>query len=90
MNPSLVATNIWKNFGPIIGPWVSWWVGRRAQTPVEGARGVIYLASSPEVEGHSGKYFRKTVEMKSDPITYDPQLAQRLWQVSEAMTGLNT
>ncbi len=51
---------------------------------------MIYLASSPEVEGHSGKYFRKTVEMKSDPITYDPQLAQRLWRVSEAMTGLNT
>jgi NAD(P)-dependent dehydrogenase (short-subunit alcohol dehydrogenase family) len=89
MNPSLVATNIWRNVGPIIGPLVSWVMSRKAQTPEEGAQGVIFLASSPEVEGVSGKYFRKKVEMKSDPISYDRDIARRLWEISERMTGLD-
>jgi NAD(P)-dependent dehydrogenase (short-subunit alcohol dehydrogenase family) len=88
LNPGMVMTNIWRNLGPVIGPFISWLVSKNGQTPEEGAQGVIYLASSPEVEGQSGKYFRKTVEMKSDPITYDSQIAQQLWEVSEAMTGL--
>jgi len=88
LNPSLVATNIWKNVGPVIGPIVAWWVSRSAQTPEEGAQALIYLASSPEVEGVSGKYYRKKVAMASDPVTYDPEIARRLWEISEAMTGL--
>ena len=88
MNPSLVATNIWKNVGPIIGPLVAWFMTRKAQTPEEGAQGVIYLASSPDVAGVSGKYFRKKVEMESDPVTYDLDIAKRLWGISEKMTGL--
>jgi NAD(P)-dependent dehydrogenase (short-subunit alcohol dehydrogenase family) len=88
INPSRVATNIWKNIGPVIGPLVAWWMTRDAQTPEEGAQGVIFLSSSPDVEGISGKYFRKMVEMDSDPITYDLEIARRLWQISEKMTGL--
>ena len=63
LNPSRVATNIWKNVGPVIGPFVGWLMARGAQTPEEGAQGVIYLASSPEVDGLSGRYFRKKEEM---------------------------
>lgn len=88
INPSRVATNIWKEGGGIIGPFASWLITRNAQTPEEGAQGVIYLASSLEVDGVSGKYFRKKVEMKSDPATYDQESANRLWEISEEMTGL--
>jgi NAD(P)-dependent dehydrogenase (short-subunit alcohol dehydrogenase family) len=88
LNPGMVATNIWRNVGPVVGPIISWWVSRKAQTPEEGAQGVIYLASSPEVEGVSGKYYRKKVEMDSDPVTYDLEIARRLWETSAAMTGL--
>jgi len=89
INPSRVATNIWQNGGRIIGPLISWLMSRNAQTPEVGAQGVIFLASSPEVEGVSGKYFRKKVEMESDPITYDQEIAKRLWKVSENISGLN-
>lgn len=88
VNPGLVMTHIWRNVGPVIGPILNWLVSKNAQTPEEGAQGLIYLASAPEVEGQSGKYFRKTVETKSDPISYDPQIAKQLWEVSEVMTGL--
>jgi len=88
VNPGRVATNIWKNVGPIVGPLAAWLVTRNAQTPEEGAQGVIYLASSPEVEGLSAKYFRKIVEMESDPVTYDLDIARNLWEISERMTGV--
>jgi NAD(P)-dependent dehydrogenase (short-subunit alcohol dehydrogenase family) len=89
MNPGRVATKIWKDVGSVIGPLMTWFMARTAQSPEEGAQGVIFLASSPDVEGVSGKYFRKKVEMESDPETYDPDVARRLWEISEKMTGLD-
>jgi NAD(P)-dependent dehydrogenase (short-subunit alcohol dehydrogenase family) len=88
VNPSRVATDIWKNIGPIIGSLLAWFMSRSAQTPEEGAQGIIYLASSPDVEGVSGKYFRKKVETASSPETYDQTIARRLWEISKEMTGL--
>lgn len=48
----------------------------------EGALTSVYLASSPEVEGVSGKYFYNCQEINSSPISYDIQLAQQLWDIS--------
>lgn len=48
----------------------------------------IYLASSPEVAGVTGKYF---VNRKAEPSadhTYNEQLAEKLWQLSAQLTHL--
>jgi len=55
-------------------------------SPEKGAETSIYLASSPEVEGVSGKYFIKCAEARSSPESYDQAKARRLWEVSEEMT----
>ncbi len=56
--------------------------------PVEkGAETSIFLAASPEVEGITGKYFVKCMETPSSPLSYDQELAQSLWEISEQMTG---
>ena len=60
------------------------------RTPEDGARTVIYLATSPEVEGISGKYFIDEKVVDSSPVSYDETSAKRLWVVSEQMTGLRT
>ena len=88
MSPGLVSTPIWKNSAPGLGPFLAWCIRLFAQTPQEGAEAVIYLASSPDVEGISGKYFRKKVMTKSAPQTYNIESAKRLWEISEQMTGL--
>jgi NAD(P)-dependent dehydrogenase (short-subunit alcohol dehydrogenase family) len=49
----------------------------------EGARTSVYLASSPEVEGISGKYFNNCAAASPSPLVEDAQLAQRLWEWSE-------
>jgi NAD(P)-dependent dehydrogenase (short-subunit alcohol dehydrogenase family) len=53
-----------------------------ALSPEQGAETVIYLATSPEVEGVTGQYFVKRRAVRSSAASYDVQAAQRLWQVS--------
>ncbi|HYF76572.1 MAG TPA: SDR family oxidoreductase [Symbiobacteriaceae bacterium] len=57
-------------------------------SPEQGAETSIYLASSPDVEGVTGKYFVKCRPVKSTRASTDPETARRLWQVSEQLTGL--
>jgi NAD(P)-dependent dehydrogenase (short-subunit alcohol dehydrogenase family) len=45
-----------------------------------GAKTSVYLASSEEVKGVSGKYFVNMKEEKSSPITYDENLQDEFWQ----------
>jgi retinol dehydrogenase 14 len=56
--------------------------------PEKGAETSIYLASSPEVEGLSGRYFVKKAEARSSDVSYDKRLAKRLWEVSADLTNL--
>lgn len=57
-------------------------------SPEQGAQTGIYLATSPEVEGITGKYFVKCKAIPSAPASYDAATAARLWQVSETYTQL--
>jgi NAD(P)-dependent dehydrogenase (short-subunit alcohol dehydrogenase family) len=57
-------------------------------SPAKGARTSVYLASSPEVEGTSGEYFVKSKPRQPRRWARDPEAAQRLWDVSERLTGL--
>jgi len=53
----------------------------------EGARTSIYLASSPQVEGVSGKYFAKSAETTPTKAARDDEAGERLWQISEQMVS---
>ncbi len=55
----------------------------------EGAETSIFLASSPAVEGVSGKYFVSKKEAESAPLTYDTVIQKSFWQVSEQLAGLS-
>ena len=57
--------------------------------PEKGAKTSIYLATSPEVESVSGKYFLNQRPVESSKISYDESLTGRLWQRSAELTGLS-
>jgi NAD(P)-dependent dehydrogenase (short-subunit alcohol dehydrogenase family) len=59
------------------------------QSPEKGAQTAVYLASSPEVEGVTGRYFIKKKPARSSPETYDAAIARRLWDVSAELTSLD-
>ncbi len=57
-------------------------------TPEHGAETTLFLASSPEVEGITGKYFVRKAEARSSRESYDPMLAERLWKLDAELVGL--
>ncbi len=57
--------------------------------PRTGARTSIYLASSPEVEGVSGKYFVRNKPRRPSDKATDPEAAKRLWEISAKLVGLD-
>jgi NAD(P)-dependent dehydrogenase (short-subunit alcohol dehydrogenase family) len=87
VHPGFVATGFARNNGLVyalgmaaIGPFI--------RKPRQGAQTSIYLASSPEVEGVSGKYFVDCREAASSPESHDPEAARQLWQLSLKLTRL--
>ena len=57
-------------------------------TPEKGARTHTWLASSPEVQGVSGKYFEHCREKAMSELAGDVGLRKRLWEWSEQVTGV--
>jgi NAD(P)-dependent dehydrogenase (short-subunit alcohol dehydrogenase family) len=89
MHPGFVATNMAANNGWLVRLFLPL-VHRNSLTPEQGASTAVYLASSPDVEGVTGKYFVREREVESDSISYDESVARRLWEVSEKLTGLSS
>jgi NAD(P)-dependent dehydrogenase (short-subunit alcohol dehydrogenase family) len=88
LHPGVVATN-WGRHS--VGAMS---VGIRLASPFmtspkKGAETSIYLASSPDVSGVTGKYFSKRREEKSSDESFDEAVALRLWNVSLVLAGLS-
>lgn len=84
VHPGLVNTNLGqdqssfsKGFGKLF-----------FKKPEKGAETSIYLASSQEVEGITGKYFAKKEQKQSSEESYNEDYAKRLWELSTEMTQL--
>jgi len=58
-------------------------------TPEQGAAALVFLASSPAVDGISGRYFVRTREARSSPRSSDVALARRLWRLDAELVGLD-
>ncbi len=86
LHPGTVRTNIWSHAGAF-SP-LAWLASLFFPGPKQGAKTPIYLASSPEVEGISGKYFENCVPRPSSKESYDEAVASSLWDLSLRTTGL--
>lgn len=81
LHPGFVATNIGQSGVPaFLRPLVKLILAIPGISPAEGAKTSIYLASSPDVEGVSGRYFVKSIPVRSAPISYDEALQENLWE----------
>lgn len=82
-HPGLVKTGIFRKrpLGWLISPIIT----RKAISVEEGAQTLVYLASSPAVEGISGEYFYKKKVGKTAALAKDINLQKRLWDVSEGL-----
>jgi retinol dehydrogenase 14 len=53
--------------------------------PSVGARMPVYVASSPDLDGVSGRFFLRGRQRRTRAISYDLEVAARLWRVSERL-----
>ena len=87
LHPGFVATRFGDDTGGLTGAVFKVAKPIGAISPEEGAKTIIYLALSPEVEGVSGEYFYKCkVETPTSEAQNDAD-AKRLWEISEKIAG---
>jgi NAD(P)-dependent dehydrogenase (short-subunit alcohol dehydrogenase family) len=94
--PGAVATGLWRTSSKFLDNIMKIFM----KGPAEGACIPIYLASSPEMNGISSRYYQtnqhlkfsqvnvKNAQAKSSKETYGLETAGRLWEVSKKLTGL--
>jgi retinol dehydrogenase-12 len=87
LHPGFVASRFMAGNGAL-GWFLRRWAGLFGISAEEGAQTSVYLATSPEVEGVTGKYFAKHKAVASSPASRDEAAARRLWQLSEELTQL--
>ncbi|MFF3574190.1 SDR family NAD(P)-dependent oxidoreductase [Nocardia jiangxiensis] len=64
------------------------WVNPLLPGPEAGADTPVWLATSPEPDGVTGRFFVRRREVRTAPHTTDPARLDRLWDISAALTGL--
>ena len=86
LHPGVIASNFgdsgpgWMRFGvKLIRPLLT--------TPEKGARTSLHLATSPDVEGVTGKYFDNRKPRAPNRAATDPETMRRLWEISEKLVA---
>ncbi|MCH8089124.1 MAG: SDR family oxidoreductase [Chloroflexi bacterium] len=87
LHPGVVATNLLADATGLPRA-IRFAVRVVRASPEAGARTSLYLATSLEVEGVTGKYFARQRAVPSSKASYDQPAARRLWRISEELTGL--
>ena len=82
VHPGVVATELTREAPARAAPV------RGLLTPREGAVGSLHLATSPELEGVSGRYFEGTVEKTPSNFSQDVAAQERLWAMSLTLLKL--
>ncbi len=88
LHPGVVATDIINDAVPPIARPFMGIFKRFLLTPEQGAQTALYLATSPELESVTGKYFVRGKQAQSVPISYDEALQERVWTMSTDLVGL--
>jgi len=87
LHPGLVRTGFASNLGAVPSAVFGFFLRFVGLTPEQGAQTSVYLASSPEVETVTGKYWEKSTVVRSDRAAYDEATWTRLWEVSDTMVA---
>lgn len=88
MHPGEVRTNIGMNNGRLYRfyqRYLIWWV---LKDPLISGDSIYYLAAAPEMAEVSGRFFNLTIDEKPMAHALDRKLGERVWKISEELTGL--
>ncbi len=86
-DPGLVFTDMGLKHNPPLVRWFWAWHRRRGITAQESARGVVYLAVDPSLQGSSDIYWKHGKAQAPNPHALDAEAGRRLWTISAQMCG---
>ena len=87
LHPGLVRTGFASNLGVVPSAVIGFFMRFVGLTPEQGAHTSVYLASSPDVENVTGKYWEKSTVVPSGRAAYDEATWTRLWDISDTMVA---
>lgn len=85
LHPGFVASQFGKNNVGLVGMALGLAQRFGAIGVSDGAKTSVYLATSPEVEGVSGRYFTDCKEVRSSSASQDEAAQEKLWRATEAL-----
>jgi NAD(P)-dependent dehydrogenase (short-subunit alcohol dehydrogenase family) len=88
LHPGFVATRFGDQSGGIVQRLVKVAKPIGAISPEEGAKTIIYLASSPDIANVSGEYFYECKATQPTREAQNDEDAEKLWRESERLTGI--
>jgi NAD(P)-dependent dehydrogenase (short-subunit alcohol dehydrogenase family) len=81
VHPGVVGTDVFREYPKLIAKLLNVFISK----PSEGAKPLVYLATSNEVEGVTGNYFYKTNIKKTANIANDSTLSRKIWEKTEEL-----
>jgi NAD(P)-dependent dehydrogenase (short-subunit alcohol dehydrogenase family) len=87
LHPGFVATRFGDQSGGLMQGVIKLAKPVGAISPEEGAKTIVYLASSPEVAGVSGRYFFECRPVTPTREAQNDEDGERLWKISEEIAG---
>jgi NAD(P)-dependent dehydrogenase (short-subunit alcohol dehydrogenase family) len=88
LHPGFVATRFGDQSGGLVQHALRLVKPVGAISPEEGAKTIVYLASSPDVAGVSGKYFYQCRIDEPSTEAQDDAAARKLWEITEQIAQL--
>ncbi|MFG1927623.1 SDR family NAD(P)-dependent oxidoreductase [Cryptosporangium sp. NPDC048952] len=87
VNPGVAGTKIVDDMMPAFMKPFGAMVKRSMLTPEQGADAILRVATDPDLEGVTGRYFDRETEARSPEISYDRALQEWVWTSSATITG---
>lgn len=84
---ALVPTGIYADLDGWMGRMIGW-LRPILRDPAKAVRNYLYVATSPEVEGVTGWYFKDQRPIAPSLLAQDPELRRQLWVASSEAVGL--
>ena len=89
VEPGFVATNLGRNSGSLLNSVMFTLVRPMQITPEKAAENTVYAATSPELEGVTGKIYAKKQEKEAPPFTQGEEARRRLWEDTLRLLGID-
>jgi retinol dehydrogenase-13 len=89
LHPGDVRTNIGNNNGWLYRFFLHHVTWHFLKDPVISGEAICYLASAPELQTVSGRFFHLTNEEKPAAHALDRTMGKRMWDISLRLTGLS-